>query len=221
MAKTSFGVIGLGRFGTGVALTLVSEGKHVLAIDDDEARINTIKHHVTAAKVLDSTDRDALLEAGITSCDVVIVGIGKDVDSSILTTLNLKELGVKYVVAKALGEQHGRILEKVGADRVVHPEGDSGKRLAWQLMGSDVLEFIEVSPQYAVRESDIPKNFVNKTIKELHVGTKFSVLVLAISRGNERMIVPSTDMKFEKDDKITIVGKTEDVNHFSNYFKIK
>jgi trk system potassium uptake protein len=180
-----------------------------------------VRDYVTTAKKLDSTDRDALLEAGITNCDVVIVGIGKDVDSSILTTLNLKELGIKYVVAKALGEQHGRILEKVGADRVVYPEGDSGKRIAWQLMGSDVLEFIEVSPQYAVKEVPVPKHFVNNTIKDLHVGTKFRVLVLAFSRGQERVIVPSTDIKFQKDDKITIVGKTEDVNHFCDYFKIK
>jgi trk system potassium uptake protein len=221
MAKNNFGVIGLGRFGTSVALTLTSEGQPVLAIDDDEDRVNELKEKVTSVKKLDSTDRDALLEAGITNCDVVIVGIGKSMDASILTTLNLKELGVTYVVAKALNEQHGRILERIGADRVVYPEGDSGKRLAWQLMGSDVLEFIEVSPQYAVKECVVPKTFVNKTIKELNVGTKFSVLVLAVSRGSDRTIVPSTDMKFTKEDKITVVGKTEDVNHFSHYFNIK
>ncbi len=221
MAKANFGVIGLGRFGTSVALTLEQEGKHVLAIDTDEAKIHAVKDHVTFATQADSTDKDALVESGITNCDVVVVGIGENVDASILTTLSLKELGIKYVVAKASNEQHGKILTKIGADRIVYPEGDTGKRLAWQLMSSDVLEFIEISPQYAVKEVTVPRQFVNKSIKLLHVGTKFNVLVLSIQRGAERIIVPATDMRFQKEDKITIVGKTEDVKHFGEHFKLK
>ncbi len=221
MAKANYGVIGLGRFGTSVALTLTQEGKHVLAIDRDEEKINSIKDYVTSAKQADSTDKDALVEAGIANCDVVVVGIGKEVDASILATLNLKELGVKYVVAKATSDQQGKILAKIGADRVVFPERDTGARLAWQLMSSDVLEFIELSPMYAVREVEVPKQFVGKAIKQLHVGTKFNVLVLAIQRGGERMIVPSTDRKFLRDDRITLVGKTEDIKHFAEHFRMK
>ena len=221
MAKANFGVLGLGRFGTSVALTLTQEGKHVLAMDIDEAKVDAVKDYVTFAKQADSTDKDALIEAGITNCDAVVVAIGKDIDSSILATLNLKELGVKYVVAKATSEQHGKLLSKIGADRVVFPEADTGKRLAWQLMSSDVLEFIELSPLYAVKEVNVPKPFVNKTIKQLHVSSEFNVLVLAINRGEERTIVPSTGTKFREDDKVTIVGKTEDVKHFAEHFRIK
>ena len=221
MSKNNFGVIGLGKFGESVALTLMQEGKHVLAIDRNEEKINAIKDYVTWAKQADSTDKDALVEAGITNCDIVIVAIGEEIDASILATLNAKELGVRYVVAKATSEQHGKILAKIGADRVVRPESDTGKRLAWQLMSSDVLEFIELSPQYAVKEVDVPKPFIGKAIKQLHVSTKFNVLVLAIQRGAERMIVPSTDMKFHKEDKIAIVGKTEDIKHFAEHFKLK
>ncbi len=221
MAKANFGVLGLGRFGTSVALTLTQEGKHVLAIDIDEAKVDAVKDHVTFAKQADSTDKDALIEAGITNCDAVIVAIGKNIDSSILATLNLKELGVKYVVAKATSEQHGKLLSKIGADRVVFPEADTGKRLAWQLMSSDVLEFIELSPLYAVKDVNVPKPFVNKSIKQLHVSSEFNVLVLAINKGTERTIVPSTGTKFREDDKITIVGKTEDVKHFADHFKLK
>lgn len=221
MAKKNFGVIGLGKFGTSAALTLAQEGKHVLAIDKDEAKINSIKDYVTWAKQADSTDSDALIEAGIKNCDVVVVAIGEDVDASILATLNAKELGVRYVVAKATSEQHGKVLSKIGADRVVYPEGDTGKRLAWQLMSSDVLEFIELSPLYAVKEVQVPKPFLSKAIKQLHVGTKFGVLVLALQRGAERIIVPSTDLKFRKEDKMTIVGKTEDIKHFAEHFKLK
>lgn len=221
MAKKNFGIIGLGKFGTSAALTLAQEGKHVLAIDKDEARISSIKDYITWARQADSTDKDALVEAGIQNCDVVIVAIGEDIDASVLATLNLKELGVEYVVAKASTEQHGKILSKIGADRVVYPEGDTGKRLAWQLMSSDVLEFIELSPLYAIKEVSVPKQFISKAIKQLHVGTKFGVLVLAIQRGADRLIVPSTDLKFHAEDKITIVGKTEDIKHFSEHFKLK
>ena len=221
MAKQNFGVIGLGRFGTSVALTLTQEGKPVLAIDKDAAKVNELKDLVTSAKQADSADKDALVEAGITSCEAVIVAIGKDVAASTLTTLNLKELGIRYVVAKALDDQHGKILEKIGADRVVYPESDTGKRLAWQLMSSDVLEFIELSPQYAVKEIEVPKEFIGKPIKQLHIGTKFNVLVLAIHRDAERLIVPSTSMKFERDDKITLVGKTEDIRYFAKHFRLK
>ena len=221
MAKANFGVLGLGRFGTSVALTLTQEGKHVLAIDIDEAKVDAVKDYVTFAKQADSTDKDALIEAGITNCDAVVVAIGKDIDSSILATLNLKELGVKYVVAKATSEQHGKLLSKIGADRVVFPEADTGKRLAWQLMSSDVLEFIELSPLYAVKDVNVPKPFVNKSIRQLHVGSEFNVLVLAINRGTERTIVPSTGTKFREDDKVTIVGKTEDVKHFAEHFRMK
>ena len=221
MTKNNFGVIGLGKFGESVALTLMQEGKHVLAIDRNPAKINTIKDYVTWAKQADSTDKDALVEAGIMNCDIVVVAIGEDIDASILATLNVKELGVRYVVAKATSDQHAKVLMKIGADRVVRPESDTGKRLAWQLMSSDVLEFIELSPLYAVREVDVPKQFVGKTIKYLHVGTKFNVLVLSINRGSERVIVPSTDLKFKKEDRISIVGKTEDVKHFAEHFKLK
>lgn len=220
-AKKNFGVIGLGKFGTGVALTLVREGEHVLTIDKNEEKINDIKDYVTSARQADSTDKGALEEAGIINCDAVVVAIGEDVDESVLTTLNLKEMGVKYVVAKANNEQHGKVLAKVGADRVVYPEIDTGKRLAWQLMSSDVLEFIEISPQYAVKEVDVPKQFVGKAIKQIHIGTKFNVLVLAIQRGAERNIVPSTNIKLKNEDRITLVGKTEDVNHFAEHFKLK
>ncbi len=220
MARKNFGVVGLGRFGMSVAITLAQEGAQVLAIDRDEAKIGLVKDYVTTAYQTDSTDKDALKEAGITNCDVVIVGIGEDIDSSILATLNLKELGTRYVVAKAVNKQHAKVLEKIGADKIVYPEADTGKRLAWQLMESDVLEFIEISPQYSVKDVDVPKQFIKKTIKELHVGSQFNVLVLAISRGSERDIVPSTDSVFQKKDKITIVGRTTDVKKFVDYFRL-
>lgn len=221
MAKANFGVIGLGRFGASVALTLSQEGKHILVIDRDEGKINSIKDYVTWAKQADSTDKDALAEAGIANCDVVIVAIGQDIDASILATLNAKELGVRYVVSKATSDQHGKILAKIGADRVVFPERDTGARLAWQLMSSDVLEFIELSPLYAVKETKVPRQFIGKAISHLNVGTKFNVLVLSIQRGAERMIVPPTNMRFKVEDKITIVGKTEDVKHFAEHFRVK
>ena len=146
----NFGVIGLGRFGTSVALTLEQLGCSVLALDDKEENLIKVKNYLTCAKLVDSTDKEALKESGIINCDTVIVAIGEDMKSSVLTALNLKELGIKNIVAKAHSDEHSRILEKIGCNKVMLPEKESGIRLANQLTSSDILEFIEVSPDYKV-----------------------------------------------------------------------
>lgn len=218
MRKT-FGIIGLGRFGSSVALTLSRLGYTVIAADHEEGDVQRIKDYVTHALQLEATDIDALREAGFKNCDVVIVAIGEDVQSSILATSNLKEMGIKYVVAKAQTEQQGKILAKIGADRIIYPEHDSGVRLANQLTQSDILEFIEVSPEYIVKELNVPREFIGKSLRELQLPNKYQILVLAIKRGAKTQIIPSVDERVLAHDIFVIVGKREDVIRFMKLFK--
>ena len=171
----NFGVIGLGRFGTSVALTLEQLGCSVLALDDKEENLIKVKNYLTCAKLVDSTDKEALKESGIINCDTVIVAIGEDMKSSVLTALNLKELGIKNIVAKAHSDEHSRILEKIGCNKVMLPEKESGIRLANQLTSSDILEFIEVSPDYKVNELIAPSALLGQKLASLDLRKKYRV----------------------------------------------
>ncbi|MBI4440538.1 TrkA family potassium uptake protein [Candidatus Woesearchaeota archaeon] len=218
--KKTFGVIGLGRFGSSVALTLAKLGYTVIAGDKEELDIQHIKDYVSYAVQIDATDIESLREAGFKNCDVVIVAIGEDIQSSILATANLKDIGIKYIVAKAQSEQQGRILAKIGADRIIYPEHDSGVRLANQLTQSDILEFIEVSPEYIVKEIKVPSTFVGRSLRDLQLPNKYRILVLAIKRGRMTHIIPSVDERAGLQDVFVIVGKRDDVIHFMKKFKL-
>ncbi len=218
MRKT-FGVIGLGRFGSSVALTLSRLGQTVIAADMEEEDVQRIKDYVAYAVQLDATDIETLKESGFKNCNMVIVAIGEDVESSFLATANLKALGIKYIVAKAQTEQQGKILAKIGADRIIYPEHDSGVRLANQLTQSDILEFIEVSPDYIVKEVKVPKEFIGKSLRELQLPNKFRILVLAIKRGNNTEIMPHVDERTGMNDIFVIVGRKDDILSFLKKFK--
>jgi trk system potassium uptake protein TrkA len=146
--KKNFCVIGLGKFGGNIALTLEKLGHQVMAFDNDETKVNKIKDYVSLAGILDSTDKNALSDSGVKVCDAVIVSIGEDAAASFLTVLNLKEIGIKNIIVKAKTHEDGRILEKIGATRVMYPEMESAIRLAHQLTSSDILEYLQVSPDY-------------------------------------------------------------------------
>ncbi|WP_418792184.1 potassium channel family protein [Phosphitispora sp. TUW77] len=206
-----FAVIGLGRFGTGVAKTLNTMGYEVLAIDDDEDKIQEIINHVTHAIQVDAKDEHALKALGIRNFDVVIVAIGHDMQASILVTVLLKELGVKCVVAKAQTELHGKVLEKVGADKVVYPERDMGARLAHSLVSSNVLDHIELSPNHSILEVVTPDIFVGKTLKESALRAQYNITVMAIKRGKEIIVSPSPDDPIEENDILVAIGDNEDL----------
>jgi trk system potassium uptake protein TrkA len=220
MGRRTFGIIGLGRFGTSIAKTLHQLGHPTVAIDSDEKKINAIKDHATYAKALDSTDKDALKESGILTADLIIVAIGKSIRASIMTVLTLKELGAKYIVAKAHSDEQGRILEKLGADKVVYPERDAGIRLANQLTSSDILEFMEVSPDYQVNEVETHKDFVGKMLAQLELRSKHKVIVLAIRRDGQSIIIPPATQVIQKGDTLVILAKNEDMKPFLGKFRL-
>lgn len=211
-----FAVIGLGRFGSSVARTLYDLGHNVLAMDKDEEALRGVADHVTHAVQIDTTDPDALRAVGITNFDAVVVAIGVDIQESILTTMILKDLGVKKVVAKAVDERQGKVLEKVGADAVVFPERDMGVRVAHSLVSPNVLEYLELSPQYTIDEVRVPERLDGRTLGELELRAKFGVNVLLILRDSQLLISPSGDVRLRSGDVLVVVGENRQLHRLES-----
>jgi len=212
-----FAVIGLGRFGQSVAISLAKMGFEVLAIDTDEEKVNEIVEHVTHAVQIDALDENALRAVGIRNFDVVIVAIGHDMQASILITVMLKEMGVREVVAKARTELHGRVLAKVGADKVVFPERDMGVRVARALVTKNILDQIELSPDYSILELVAPEEFVGKTLEESGIRLKHGVTVLAIRRGADIIISPGGKQVIEPGDVLVTVGRNDRLKRLERF----
>ncbi|HOJ92409.1 MAG TPA: TrkA family potassium uptake protein [Dictyoglomaceae bacterium] len=213
-----FAVIGLGRFGISVAITLERLGCPVIAIDIDERRVEEVKDFVSYAKVLDSTNINFLREAGIQNADVVIVSIAHDVEASVLATLLVKELGVKYVIARAISEPHKKILEKIGADLVVFPEKELGEYLAQKLVVPNIIDYIEISSNIKIFEIRPTSTMVNKSLEDLDVRKKYNLNVLAIHRGGD-IITPEPKERIKEGDILYITGTFENLNNFLEDYK--
>lgn len=208
MAKKQYAVIGMGRFGFSVANALSEMGFDVLAIDSDEQRTQAVSNIVTHAVSADSTDEEALRALGIRNFDVVVVAIGEDIQSSILTTLILKEIGVETIIVKAQNELHGKVLNKIGADKVIYPERDMGMRVAHHLISPNILDYIEISEDYSILEMKVSQEMIGKNLKELDVRARFGCNVMAVKRGTKMNISPNADDRLEEGDVLVIVGET-------------
>lgn len=177
-----YAVIGLGRFGSSVARTLAEKGQQVLAIDSREDVVQDLAEYVTNAVCIDATDEKALKNVGIQSVDVAIVAIGKSLEASVLVTLALKEMGVAKIIARAVSENQGKVLEKLGVSAVVFPERDMGEKLANKLISPEVVEEINLSPEYSLFEITTPHEFIGKSLRDLEVRAKHSINIVAIKR---------------------------------------
>lgn len=216
MTKQQYAVIGLGRFGVSVARRLHEAGQEVLGIDVNEERIDDAELYVTHAVIADSTDEKALTSIGIRNFDCVIVAIGNDIQSSILTVMILKDLGVKKVIAKALGKLHGKVLDRIGADWIVYPERDMGERVANQLLSPNMLNYIELSKEYNIEEIMIPSKMAGKSLRELDIRAKYNVSAIAVFRSGNIIISPSPDEIIHKGDLLVMIGNREDLAQFAN-----
>ena len=217
MTSKQYVIIGLGRFGTSIAKTLYSLGNEVLAIDVDEEVVQEISQDVTHAVQADSTDEGVLRSLGLRNFDVAVITIGSDVQASLMATLLVKELGVKYVIAKAHNEIHAKVLYKIGADRVVFPERDMGIRVAHNLCSSNILDYIELSPDYSIMEVTALNKWVGKSLKELNLRSRFGINVMAIKRGNDINISPEADEYIRKGDILVVIGGTEELKVIEEY----
>lgn len=208
----SFAVIGCGRFGSAVAKTLYQLGNEVLAIDQDMDVVESASRFVTHAIQADVMDEETLAELGLSNFDVVIVSIGTDLQASIMATLIVKEMGVKKVIAKAQSELHGKVLKKIGADKVVFPERDMGVRVAHNLTSNSIVDYIELSPDYSILEIEAIPKWFNKSLAELRLRNKYGINVMAIKKGDKIDVSPNPDYKISPDDVLVAIGSTEDIN---------
>ena len=216
MKKKQFVVIGLGRFGSSVAKTLYELGNDVLAIDADEEVIQEIADSVTHAVQADSTDENTLKALGISNFDVAVVTIGSNVQTSIMTALLIKELGVKNILAKAHNELHAKVLQKIGVDKVIFPERDMGVRVAHNLVATSILDYIELSPDYSIAEIISSSDWVGKSLKELNMRAKYGISVMALKRDNEINVSPLAEDIIQEGDVIVAIGGTEELNELEN-----
>jgi trk system potassium uptake protein TrkA len=212
-----FVVIGLGRFGSSIARTLYNLGYDVLGIDSDEEIVQSMADSITHTVQADATDENTLKALGVRNFDVGIVSIGHDIQSSILVTLILKEMGIRYVVTKAQNELHGKVLYKIGADRVVFPERDMGIRVAHNLVSSNILDYIELSPDFSIVEITALSEWYDKTLGQLDMRMKHGLNVMAIKRKEEVLVSPKADDAILKGDILIVVGQNKDIEKLEKH----
>lgn len=221
MSNKQFVVIGLGRFGTSVAKTLYDLGNDVLAIDVDEDLVQEVADSVTHAVQMDATDESALKTLGIRNFDVAVITIGENIQASVMVTLLVKELGVKYIVAKGHSDLHAKVLYKIGADRVILPEKDMGVRVAHNLVSSTILDYIDLSPDYSIIEIESPKEWHNNSLRDLSLRTRFGINVMAIKKENDINITPNAEEVIEPGDILVAIGSTEDLGKLESFISRK
>ncbi|MDP4152956.1 MAG: TrkA family potassium uptake protein [Bacillota bacterium] len=214
MYMKSFAVIGLGRFGFNLAKTLFSLGYEVLVIDENEDNVQKISDFVTHAVVGDAKDENVLRSIGIRNFDCVIVAVSNHLESSVLISLMLKEMGVKYVVSKVQSEMHAKVLQKIGVDKIVFPEKDMGMKVAQSLAMNNILDYIELSDTYSIAEVMTPPKWVGKTLRELNVRANHGVNIMAIRHDSTKQIdvSPNPDNKLSERDALVIIGSNQDIS---------
>lgn len=217
--KTSYGIIGLGRFGYALAVELAASGAELLVLDKSEEKVRELREITEHAMIVKSLDKKALTETGIQNCDVAIVCIGEQIDTSILTTLNLVSLGIPLVIAKANSTEHGKILEKLGAE-VVYPERDMAIRLAHRLGTSKMLDFVQLSERVNISKLIIPDKIIGKTILKVNLRGRFGLNIIAIENNGAviESIIP--DYVFQKGDILFVSGSQAGLNHLSEWAEL-
>ncbi len=215
-------VIGLGRFGSNIARELYQMGHDVLGIDTEERDVQETLGHVTYAVRADATNEAVLKELGVSNFDVAVVAIGADVQASILVTYMLKDLGIPFVVSRAINDLHGRALEGIGADKIVYPEQEMGRRLAHIGFQAGVLDYMEVAPNYGITKLRPPDHLVKHTLEESGLTgprDKYRVAVLGIRRGREYFLVPAKDEEIRPGDILLVAGNVEQIGKVHDSIK--
>jgi trk system potassium uptake protein TrkA len=204
-----FAVIGLGSFGSNIAKTLYEKGNEVLAVDGDKEKIDEVKNFVSHAVHMDAADKENLQALGIKDMDVVIVSLGPEMEASILTVLYLNEIGTKRIVAKALTEDHAKILESVGATETIYPEKDMAIKTALKLSCPNVLEYLPLISGFGIQEIASPEKFIGKNLRELDLRNKYGIQVIAIKEliPEKTTFVPKADFVLKDSDILVIMGE--------------
>lgn len=220
--KREFAVIGLGRFGGSVCRELSREGMEVLAIDTVESKVNAFRNIASHAVIADSTDEIVLKELGIRNIDHVIVAIGENIQASILTTLMLKELGVQKITVKAQNDYHEKVLTKIGADQVIHPERDMGRKIAHSIISSNILDHLELSEDHSIVEIMASNKMVGRSLVDLDIRANYGCNVVAIKSSNKDINVSPVATEFIREgDTLVIIGADVDISRFERQLVIE
>ena len=206
------GVIGLGRFGSSIARTLYELGHKVLAIDNNIVNVEHISNDVTWARQIEYTP-DGFKECGIADCDTVVIAIGHSLQENILVAMMMKELKVKNVIARSIDDIHASILQKIGADKIINPEVAMGARLANQIVSSDILELIEISPEFCVDQLKATKEMFGKSLADLNLRKRYEVVVIAIKRQDKLTIIPPKEEKILEGDLLIVILRTANLKN--------
>ncbi len=215
MTHRSFAVIGLGRFGSAMAHTLMELGQDVIGVDSDEDRVRKLAEVLSQAAQIDATDLRALKEVGVQDVDVAVVSIGENIEASLLVVMQVMELGVNEVIAKAVTPLHGRILQKLGVKRVIYPERDMAIRVAHSLVVPNSLDYIELSRDFSIVEIPAPKEFVGRSLKELELRPRYGLTLIAVKRraddgeGEVTNIAPLAEEVIEEGDVLSLLGAND------------
>lgn len=221
MKTELFVVIGLGRFGSSLAKELMTLGHEVLGIDKNEEIVDDLNRVLTHCVVGDATDLEIFRSLGVRNFDCGVVAIGDDIQTSVLTTLQLKEIGVKKVVAKATSDLHGRVLERLGVDRVIYPERDMGIRVAHQLVSPNLLDYIELSKDCTIVELAVPQCLDGISLRELNPRKRFGASIVAINKKTGVIIVPNAEHVLEVNDIMVLIGSNEEIERFEEEMNAK
>lgn len=206
--KLAYGIVGLGRFGYALAMELAAAEADLLVIDQDEEKIRELREFTDNAFTMASLDKKSLAETGIQNCDVAVVCIGEQIDTSILTTLHLVSLGIPHVISKANSAEHGEILEKLGAE-VVYPERDMAVRLASRLETSSVLDLIQLSEQINISKLLLPERFIGKSVLAVDLRARFGVNIIALESNGAVIEAITPDYIFRKNDILFLTGSKD------------
>jgi len=212
--KKEFVVIGLGRFGGSIVRELIDLEADVMAIDKSQERVEEYANIATQAVAADTTDESALRSLGIRNFEHVVVAIGENIQASILTTLILKEIGVPKITVKAQNDYHEKVLRKIGADQVVHPERDMGKRIANNMLSNSILDYLDLSDEYSIVEIQANEKLAGHSLIDLDIRAKFGVNIVAIKRGTHILVSPQAIERVELDDILIVIGSDLDIHRF-------
>ena len=211
--KANIGIIGLGKFGMSLAIELATMGKNIVCLDKDEKKVREVLNYCDYAYVSDDISQQTLEDSGFGECDIVVIGVGGEIDVSILMTLNVAALGVKKIIAKANSEDQGKVLEKLGAE-VIYPEKDSADRLAKRIRSNNILDFISLNEHIDICEVKVPKKFFGQTIRNCDLRGKYNVNIIAIEIGDGITTNINPDHVFEEGDTVILIGDKKDILNF-------
>ena len=215
VSSDNYGVIGVGYFGSAVARTLAASGKSVIAIDIDQSKLRELSAEVSSVYQIDDLSKEALEDAGIGNCATVVIGIGENLEASILATLDCIEIGVPRVISKAGSQEHGKILQKLGAE-VIFPEDDAGERLAMSLISKANLDMLPISEEFSIISIDLNPNFSGKTIVDLNWRKKYNINVIALIKDGKADATILPDTEIPEGARAVLAGSNQSLERFKN-----